>query len=258
MSSTTATRAGARGRWLPLIGFALLLLVWGILAAVYPPLLVPSPLDVLGVLLHLALEGSLWRELGLTIWRLLLAFGLGATLGVALGLLAGRSEVLAGLLRPAMGVAAGVPPISWIALALIWFGTGSWTPIFVAILVTMPVVFVATLEGVRAFDRDLLAMARVFGLRGPGLLREVYLPALAPHLSAGLTAGAALTVRVGIMGEFLASDRGVGSAMALARTQLDTAQVVAWVLVALGLLFAGEGLLLRPLARRAAAWRREG
>lgn len=59
------------------------------------------------------------------------------------------------------------------------------------------------------------------------------------------------------MGEFLASSSGIGSAMALARTQLNTAQVLAWVLVALGLLFGAEGLVLRPLARRATIWRGE-
>lgn len=178
-------------------------------------------------------------------------------MGVGLGLASGRSEALASLLRPAMGVAAGVPPISWIALALIWFGTGSMAPIVVALLVAMPAIFVATLEGMRALDRDLLAMARVFGLHGLDLFSEVLLPALAPHLLAGLATGAALTVRVGIMGEFLSATSGVGSAMALARTQLNTAEVLAWVLVSLGLLALAEGLLLAPLARRAAAWRRE-
>jgi len=86
----------------------------------------------------------------------------------------------------------------------------------------------------------------------------VYLPALTPHLLSGLSTAAALTVRVGVMGEFLASSTGVGSAMALARTRLETAEVLAWVVVALGLLMLAEGLLLRPLARRAAAWRKEG
>ncbi len=255
MASTTRPAARFRRRWWPLLGVGLLLALWSALAAIYPPILVPSPLAVLGALMDLAREGTLWRELLLTVWRLLAAFGLGAGLGIGLGLLAGRSHALAGLLRPGMSVAAGVPPIAWVALALIWFGTGSLTPIVVALLAAMPGVFVATLEGVRALDADLLAMARAFGLRGRDLLREFYLPALAPHLLSGLTVAATLTVRVGIMGEFLAASSGVGSALALARTQLDTAQVLAWVLVALGLLFAAEGLLLRPLRRWAGAWR---
>jgi NitT/TauT family transport system permease protein len=238
-------------------GLVLLVAAWFALAALYPPVLVPSPLEVLEALLRLAVKGSLWHELGFTIVRLAVAFGLGATLGIGLGLLAGGSETAAALLRPPMSVAAAAPPISWIALALIWFGTGSLTPIIVSLLVGMPSVFAATMEGVRALDRDLLVMARSFGLRRMDLLRDFYLPALAPHLLSGLTVGATLTVRVGIMGEFLASSTGVGSAMALARTQLNTAEVTAWLLVALALLFAIEGLLLRPLRRHVAAWRRE-
>ena len=246
----------ARRALLGLAGLGIVAGVWAGLAALYPAILVPSPGEVLAALAHLAGQGRLWQELRLTLIRLLAAFGLGSALGVGLGLLAGQSQALASLLRPGMSLAAGVPPISWVALALIWFGRGALAPIVVALLVTTPVVFVATLEGVRALDRDLLAMVQVFGLRGLDRLRHFHLPALAPHLLSGLSTGAALTVRIGVMGEFLASDSGVGSAMALARTQLDTAQVMAWVLVALALLFGIEGLLLGPLARRAAAWRR--
>ena len=253
MSSTTALR-----RLLPtLVSLAFLLLLWSGLATLYPSVLVPSPPMVFEALARLAVEGRLWQELQVTLLRLLVAFGLGATLGISLGLVAGQSQALAHFLRPGMALAAGVPPISWLALALIWFGTGSQTPILVALLVAMPAIYIATLEGIQALDRDLLAMARVFGLRGLDLVREIYLPALAPHILSGLTVGATLTVRVGVMGEFLASSTGVGSAMALARTQLNTAEVIAWVLVALALLVGIEGLLLRPLARRASAWRKE-
>lgn len=253
MISTTA----ARRLLPPLAGLGLFLLIWSALAAIYPAILLPSPLEVLQALIRLAVEGALWQALRFTLFRLSAAFCLGALLGIAFGLLGGRNRFLAALLQPGMSLAAGVPPIAWIALALIWFGTGNLAPILVALLVAMPVVFVATLEGVRSLDRDLLEMVRVYGLCGPSLLREFYLPALAPHLLAGLTVAATLTVRIGIMGEFLAADTGVGSAMALARTQLNTPEVIAWVMVALGLLFGAEGLLLRPLARRATAWRRE-
>ena len=244
-------------RTLPVLGgFALLLLLWSGLAGLYPPILVPSPWEALDALAQLAAAGALWRELGITLLRLFVAFALGALLGIALGLAAGHRPAFAALLRPGMAVAGGVPPISWLALALIWFGTGDLAPIVVALLVATPVIFLATAEGVQALDRELLAMAHAYGLRGLDLLREFYLPALAPHLTTGLSAGAGLTIRVGVMGEFLASSSGIGSAMALARTRLDTAEVVAWVAVALALLLLSEGLLLRPLARRAQAWRR--
>lgn len=252
MASITTAR---RVLW-TLAGAATLLLLWSVLATAYPPILVPSPLDVLAEISRLAAQGKLWPELSVTVTRLLIAYGLGVSLGIALGLIAGQRASLAQFLRPMMAVAGGFPPIAWVALALIWFGTGSLTPIVVAVLVAMPVVFVATSEGVRAIDRDLLTMVRVYGLRGRHLLREFYLPALSPYLLSGLTAAATLTVRVGIMGEFLGSNSGVGSAMALARTQLNTAGVLAWIIIALALLAGIEGLLLRPLALHTTVWRR--
>jgi len=237
------------------LGCLVILALWGIVSAFYPPVIVPSPGETLSALLALAQEGALFRQVGVTVWRILAAFGISALLGASVGILAGLIPWLYPLLKPAADLAIGAPPVAWLVLALIWFGTGSATPIFTVVVVATPTIFANAYAGVCAVDRDLLGMARVFGARWPVLLEDIYLPAVIPHLFAGLTVAGSLSVRLGVMGELLGSDAGIGSALALARIYLETPTVFAWVAVTVMLVILLEGGVLRPLQRRAEAWR---
>lgn len=218
------------------LGCLIVVLIWGILSAFYPPVILPSPLETLVALAGLARGGALAREVGVTMARILVAFAISAVAGTALGVLAGMRTWLYPLLKPAADLAMSAPPISWLVLALIWFGTGSATPIFTIIIVVTPVVFANAYAGARAVDRDLAGMAHVYGARGRILLEDLYLPALTTHLFAGFSVAGSLAVRIGVMGELLGSDSGIGHALALARIYLETPQVFAWVAVTVALL----------------------
>jgi NitT/TauT family transport system permease protein len=239
------------------LGILALLLVWFVLSAIYPTVIIPSPLETVRALGEIAYSGALFREVGITLSRILIAFAVSSIVGAGLGILAGLRPTLYPFLKPALDLAQSAPPISWLVLALIWFGTGSVTPIFAAIVVALPAVFANAYQGVRSIDRDLVSMARVYGAGGATLLTDVYLPALTPHLFSALGVASSLAVRIVVMGELLGSDSGIGNALALARIYLETPQVFAWVGVTVGLLALLEGLLLRPLQLRAEAWRRQ-
>jgi NitT/TauT family transport system permease protein len=240
-----------------LLGVLILLVAWQIGSFFYPAVILPSPLETAAALRGLALSGQLFREVGITLGRILIAFGISSLVGVALGIVAGLRPRLHAVLKPAVDLAMSAPPISWLVVILVWFGTGWITPIFTAVVVATPVVFANTYEGIRSVDRDLLAMARIYRGSGKTALEDVYLPSLFPYLFAGLNVAGSLAVRVGVMGELLGSDSGVGNAMALARAYLETPQVFAWVSVTVALLALLEGGLIRPLQRRSEAWRRQ-
>lgn len=104
------------------------------------------------------------KQAGITLARILTAFGISVLAGAGAGLLVGFRPRWHPLIQPAVSLAMSAPPISWLVLALVWFGTGSMTPIFTSVVVSAPVVFANVYEGVRAIDPDLLVMARALAV----------------------------------------------------------------------------------------------
>jgi len=239
------------------LGVLVLLVGWQVTSLFYPAVILPSPNETATALVGLARSGQLFHEVGITLVRILIAFGISSFVGIVLGIAAGLRPGLHAFLKPAVDLAMSAPPISWLVIVLVWFGTGWITPVFTAVVVATPVVFSNAYQGIRSVDQDLIDMAHIFRGGGKTILEDVYLPSLAPYLFAGLNVAGSLAVRVGVMGELLGSDSGVGNALALARIYLETPQVFAWVSVTVFLLALLEGGILRPLQRRSEAWRRQ-
>ncbi len=244
-----------RARWVSSLGLLLFLLLWQWGASLYNPIILPSPRETLAALLHLVATGQVTEAAAATAIRTLGGFAIACLAGGSLGVAAGLQPVVRRLVWPVVTVLQGMPPIAWIVLALIWFGTGSGTPIFTVAVATLPIVFVGAVEGVRTADRSLLEMARSFQTPPGMLFWDLYLPHLLSYLFPAVVAGLAVAWKVAVMAELLATDTGIGAGLAAARVNLDTARALAWVAVVVGLLFAFEYAVLHPLKRRLEPWR---
>lgn len=244
-----------RNWWLGAAGLGAFLALWQVGAWRYNPVVLPSPLATAGALVELALSGELARALIQTTARALAGFGLGLLIGVSTGLAAGLYPAARALVWPVVTVLQGIPPIAWIVLALIWFGVGGGSAIFTVAVISVPLVFVATMEGARTTDRGLLEMARVFQVPPRVLLLDVYLPSLLSVLFPALVAGLALAWKVAVMAEVLGADGGIGAGLALARVNVNTARALAWITSAVLLMLAFEHLMLHPVRRWLEPWR---
>jgi len=213
------------------------LAAWQLAAGFYNPVVLPSPLDVLRALTGLAVGGQLWEQGRLSVLRGLAGFALAVACGLPLGLLIGLNPFVAGLFRPLVVVLQVIPLVSWLLLALIWIGF-SKVPIFVVFVTTFPLIVINTIQGVWSVDRQLLQMAAVFRVTRSRIIREVYLPQVAPYLMAGISAALGTTWKAVAMAELFSVQKGIGAGMAVARMNLNTAALLAWTLflVSLGLL----------------------
>ncbi len=220
----------------PLLGFLFFLAAWQVLSSFYNPVILPPPAEVAKSFAALAASGQLAEHARHSIWRGLCGFGLAVAAGLPVGLLTGLSPLAAVLLRPAVVVLQVVPLISWLLLAMIWLGF-SRVPTFVVFVTTLPLIIINTAAGVAAIDRQLVQMTRVFKVPPARAFLEVYLPQVAPYVLAGMSAALGVTWKAVAMAEFMSVQKGIGSGMAVARINLDTASLFAWTvfLVILGL-----------------------
>ena len=238
------------------LGVALFVALWQLGAALSDPLVLPSPLLTAKAMVGLIGEGALVRAAWVTTLRTVTGFGAAALLGVGVGILAGVFHLLRRMLRPIVTVLQGVPQIAWIVLALFWFGPSSGTtPVFTVAVAVLPLLFASAVEGMGATDRALLAMARAFRAPNRVLLLDLYWPHLLSYLFPAATAGLGIGWKVAVMAEVMSAGSGIGAGLQAARTNLQTPEAMAWILLVVLLMFGMEYLVLHPLRRRLEPWR---
>ena len=226
----------------------LYLLLWTIAArAVDVPLLLPAPAAVMTRLLSLLPQRTFWLTLGGTLLRTLEAYVLGVALAVLLAALCCRFRAADLLLSPLLSTVRATPVTSFIVLALVWLSSAR-VPVLTGLLMTLPVVYSAVVQAVRAVDGRLLEMARVHGF-GPGrTLRHIIVPSVLPAFVESCLAAIGLCWKAVVAAEVIGVPRlAVGSRLYEAKIYLETNSLLAWTLTIVLL-----SVLLEALLRRAA------
>jgi NitT/TauT family transport system permease protein len=238
------------------LGVAAILVGWELLSLVVNPAIMASPAATARALASLAWKGTLWIQLLITLKRLVIGLAVGAAVGLVLGVLAGLDRRLRSFLEPLRWVGMTIPAVIIAVIAMLWFGLGDFTVIFLVAAIVIPTMYVNTVSGVLAIDPRLVEMGNVYRFSRRLLLTEVYLPGIGSPVMAGLTLAAGIAVRAVVLGEVLGAMDGIGHAFSRAMSYLETPELFAWIIVLLALMGAIELGLLRPLKRRAMRWRK--
>lgn len=244
--------------WGAVASLLLLLAAWEAVSAVLGPLILPDPGSTLAVLWQMVQAAQVHTQLWVTGQRAMTGLLLAMLLGSSVGALAGLSVTASMMARPLVTVLLGTPPIAWLVLAMLWFGTGNGTPVFTAFIACFPVIFVGALQGTRTLDLHLRDMARAFALPWHMRLTDLYAPHVASYLFPAWINALGTAWKVTVMAELMSSVDGVGAALAVSRSQIDMPQTLAWVSAVVLTLLAVEYLVLEPIKREMERWRESG
>lgn len=242
--------------WAGLAALCLLAALWQAGHEAYGPFILTSPLDTMRAIGTLAVDPAAWQIAQITLQRALTGFAMVTGVGMAIGLTSGYSPATMRLASPLITVLLGVPPIAWIVLAMIWFGGSDATVRTVIVVSALPVVFLGAAQGITTRDRTLDRMAEAFGAGPIRRFLTVGLRQTTTTLFPALALALGTSFKVAVMAELLANAGGIGGALADARINLDIAQALAWVVIAVGLLIAVEYALVQPMKGEVERWRR--
>ncbi|MCJ8326612.1 MAG: ABC transporter permease subunit [Campylobacterales bacterium] len=229
---------------------------WDLGNQVYGNLALPSPKETFYTLYVMLHDDSVWIDIYITIKRAVIGFSISLVLGSALGLLSGLFITASMMSRPIVTILVGMPPIAWIVLAMIWFGMGDDTVIFTVIVASFPIIFIGALQGTRTLEGNLKEMADSFSLSFTQKLFDLYFPHIFSYVFPAWISALGMSWKIVVMAELLSSNDGIGAALAIARSQLDTPTALALVVIMIGSLLAIEYLLLEPLKREVELWRK--
>jgi ABC-type nitrate/sulfonate/bicarbonate transport system permease component len=174
---------------------------------------VPPPQDVLLALWGQLRSGALVTDLLSSLGRASLGYAVSAMIGVPLGLAMGTNPVLRGLLSAPVELLRPVSSIAWIPLAILWFGIGLTSVVFVTFIVCIFIILLNTLAAVMEVEPDMIKAARTLGAGRRLIFQKVVLPSALPGILLGLRV--ALTGAWGgvIVAEMIASQTGIGYMM---------------------------------------------
>lgn len=143
------------GGWAGLAALSLLAALWQAGHEAYGDFILPAPLATVAAAVAILAEPRNWEIALVTVRRALAGFALAAAAGGLLGFVAGYSPATLRLARPLLTVIVGVPPIAWIVLAMIWFGSTDGTVLVTILVAATPLMFAGAAEGVASRDRGL-------------------------------------------------------------------------------------------------------
>ena len=212
-----------------LLPLALWLGVWqGLALWVGQSLLLPGPWEVLCRLWELAGTGDFWTTCLVSLGRVFLGGALGAVLGVTVAALSAWKAPLGWALDPLMKVVRATPVASVILLIWLWW-SASWVPVVIAALMSAPVVWGATAQGIADTDPKLLEMARAYRFGGAKTLKLVYIPSVRGAVASGCRTALGLAWKAGVAAEVLSRPRlALGARIYSAKTYLETPDLFAW------------------------------
>ncbi|HZF04214.1 MAG TPA: ABC transporter permease [Patescibacteria group bacterium] len=234
---------------------ASILALWAVVAALFPPTLLPGPVVVLRRLAELIATGDFWLHLRATVQRVAVGFALAFVVSVAAGTLMGARRLAESVLSSWVLVGLTIPGLCWAVLAVMWFGITEAAPIFAIFVVVLPMLTLNIWQGTKSLDRDLIEMARVFRTPWPSVMRNVVLPQLLPFCLAGARLGFALGWKVVVLSEMLGLSNGVGYMINRSFSAYSMDDVLAWTVGFTLVMFAFEYAVMLPIERRLVRWR---
>ena len=220
-------------RILPLVFIGALLVIWESVArsGAWSPLLFPSLMKIFDQLVYFFSRPAMLGEALVSLERALGGFALAATAGIALGVVMGRSPLVAALLDPLFSGTYAVPKLALFPIFIFVFGIGSLSKVALVFLECLYPIVIMTYAGARDVPEKLLWSARNMGASRAEILRRVVIPATTPFIFAGFRVAVPVAMIVVVITEMISSADGLGYLVIYSLSSLKTDRMLAVVVV---------------------------
>lgn len=214
-----------------------LLLLWQLASGpIIDPFFFSSPIAIAGKVRHDVLDPTFYRDLYITGVELFAGYAVGAILGIAIGVLLARWQLVAQIFDPILVALNSIPRIALAPLLIVWLGIDMAPKIVLALTLVFFLTFFNTLAGIRNVNAGFVDVARVLGASDWQIFRKVMLPAAAPWIMTGLKMSLPFALIGVIVGEFLASSSGLGYRLNFYSTSYNTTGTFAMLFVMMAIM----------------------
>ena len=233
----------------PLAVIGLLIAAWWVTVIATQSMIFPTPWGVVTGTLELLKDGTLWRHIGASLMRVGTGFGLAVCVAVPLGLWMGWVRGAYHTLNPVFQILRPISPIAWIPIAILWFGVGNASPIYLIFISSVFPMIVQTTAGVHTIERRYLRAAENFAVSRATLFKQVVIPAVLPQILVGMRIGLGVAWLVVVAAEMIALRSGLGYMIMDSRNAGNRYDLVVAGMIIIGVIGLSLDGLMRMLER---------
>jgi NitT/TauT family transport system permease protein len=211
-------------------GMILLAVVWQILSMILPPFLFPPVPEIIARTVEILITGSLLGDVLLTGARIFGGLFGAFFLGALLALVVARSKMAENFLTPVLTFFQGIPALSWVVFAIIWFHGTEFRVLFIMVMTTLPAFTFQILDAIRSMSKDLFEMTMSFRPSRWTLFRYLIVPTIVPGILTAWKVNLGNAARVVVVAELVGATGGVGYQLLRQQQLFDMAGAMAWTL----------------------------
>lgn len=210
--------------------FVALAALWQIASLYFPKYLFPPLLDVFWRTLDIFVDWPQFAQVLATVGRILGGLAGAFVIGAALAILMVRSRAVDRFFAPILSFFQGVPALSWVVFAIIWFHGIEFRIFFIMVVTSLPAFTFQVLDALRGMSKDLFEMVLSFRPTRRKMFRAMILPAILPDVMTAWKVNLGNASRVVVVAELVGATGGVGYELLMQQQQFDMAGALAWTL----------------------------
>lgn len=217
----------------------------------------PTPSQVVGVFVQMSRTGELLGHISASLYRVMLGFSLGASVGLLLGLAMGYWTVARELLYPTFRLIAVVPILGWLPFLMLLLGIDEALKVILIAKAALIPVTLNTYQGVKSVPASYREVASLYGFSAWQVVWRILLPSALPSIWSGIRFGLSHCWMALVLVELLSSTQGLGYLM-FSGQQLMQMDLVVAAVTTVGLIGLALDRLLEAVEQRLMRWRPSG
>ncbi len=240
----------------PMAVIAAMIAAWWAAVVGTGSVIFPTPWQVVAGTVELVRDGTLFEHIAASLVRVAAGFCLAVVVGLPLGLWMGWVRGAWVTLNPVVQILRPISPIAWIPIAILWFGVGNASPIFLIFISSVFPMVVQTAAGVHTIEARYLQAAENFGVSRRTLFGQVVIPAVLPQIIVGMRIGLGVAWLVVVAAEMIALRSGLGYMIIDARNAGNRYDLVIAGMAIIGVIgLALDGIMRLLEGLKAVRWR---
>ena len=238
----------------PLLAVLSVVAVWSLLYWIYPRLL-PSPASTVREAIRLVSDGTFFFHMYQSLRRVFVGSLVAMFFSIGVGIYMGTVVMGERFFQPLVVLGLTIPGLMWALIAVMLFGINEWSPYFAVTVTIFPMLVINIWAGVKALDKELIDMSRVFHFTPWMKISQVIIPQLVPNIFAATRYGLGLAWKVVVVVEMFGTSNGVGYQVMKSYQELNMEGVIAWTLTFVVAMIVIEYGAINFAERRLTAWR---